>query len=1185
MSVAQNMGSINQAVKAATPYNTLYFGIYPQTFFRTVLEAMDHRPTPETPQIPFVVVESDNQVLNGGALSFGKMPRGQASVINVEPLKWQIVKDDPEGILMFTDGNINVVPYNDQMENPTWNGTWRDASVRRLLSNDILSGYSHDSIPPVYRSSLTSYPSSEIGKFNYLIGTIFPHSDLPAPPANSTTAVWHAAGAAVRTDYFTESERKAVVSSLLTNPSFGANQDNINTDDMIFLPAVDVVEAVYPVATTRKSVNTRYVMSYPNTTSAPADDDWITRTHSSAPFPGFITQITRNTGAKDTESTHTKKPIRPALHLDRNRIVMVSQSKPAATSLSFTATTFAPSTTLKLTLVDGTLTPFSVTCTTAPVNGYIPVSGSLALDCNGGTGGTGSYISCLLESEGSIKYYTKATSSTGSATAVNLNFAGVSSGTYTLKVFNEITNTTDKPDYATPPVSFDIYISGDPLVAPVIATVALSNGFEGRAYSDTVKLSTAGSPAPKYAVSSGSLPPGLTLNATTGRISGTLSASSAGSYTFKISVHNPAGSDERQFTITASAIVPPVIATKQSDLISADSVQGYLTIPYIFRFKLQAGTGLPSVKFYKTSGNLPTGFTLDENGTLHGIPVTVETQNFTICAETEGMFDYQSYSISILTTSPTNPILPVFVTKDLGASAQVTENTLFADTAIQITGSQFVDVQYDPTTFPTGITFDPSTRRILGTPLQGTSGTYNLKLWAKNPATKPLLPSGPDSVGITYPLTVLQANIPKITVPATLPPAAVGLLYSVVITTDLPATLAVTGGLLPPPDFMLNASNELAGTPNKAGTYTFTIRASNANGWSNREFTLTVQPPLPPPLINPFILPDGTVGEAYVGATITAINSPTSWSWTGAPPGLTLSSGGVISGIPTADGTWPVSVTATNAWGTSASVTASIVIRQSPLSAPPVFVKALTEGIEGIPYYDKIYVYTRPDIVWTLIGGTLPPGLKFENGIISGTPSNREGRYRITVRATSAGSHFAPVTQELTLWIMSLAEDWRSRKVTLPTVAGAVTRPAPDAYYVKSGSDFVFTITPNGDRKFVPEVTTNRILLDDSTGVIVAANPDSVSYTVTIRDIHEEVYINVVPSANAPVEGVTKVWSVGRCLYIATQEATEVKIYNLIGNLVKYVSVAAGQMELTTLPTGVYLVELNSKAVFKAIIK
>jgi hypothetical protein len=1183
-SVAQNIGSIGQASNASAPYNTVYFGIYPQTFNNTVLEAMAHLPTPSYPTAPFVVVATDGQVLNGGAVPMGKNPRGQATIINVEPLKWRIVKDDAEGILLFTDGNVDVQPYNDQVAYPLWDGKWETSSLRSWFTASFLNGHSAGSIPQVYKPSLSTSHSN--GLYNDLIGVVYPHADLPS--STDVTPAWSASGDASLTNYFTVAEKGAIVLSALTNPTRGANPDNQNTDDLVYLPSVEDVEAVYPIAVPayRNSVNTRYTMSFPSTTSAPADDDWITRSHSSAPFPGYVTQIRRTSGIQEPEAVAAKKPIRPALHLNRDRVLMVSQSKPAAVSATLAATSFLPSNTLKLTLIDATLPSFTAGTSLAAVNGFIPVGTTLLMECNGGSTGANSFISCLLEDATGIKYYTKASACTGAMVNVTLNFTGVTPGTYSMKVFNEIVNATDKPDYSTPTGSIAIYIAGGPLAVPVINTAeTLSAGFEGKSYTDTVKMSAVGSPAPTFAISDGALPAGLTLNAATGRISGTLAAGTTGAHTFKVKVQNPAGFSEEPFTLTVYQIVPPEIATQQSDLITAGAHQGYLSIPYSFQFQLQPGTGQPYVKFSKTGGNLPAGLTLDDNGTLHGSPTTVETQNFTICAETEGTYDYQSYTLSILTSNPLALLTPAFATANLGTSAQVRENTSFADTTIQITGSQFIDVQYDPATFPTGMTFDPYTRKITGMPILGTAGPYNLKLWAKNPATKPADPLGPDSIGITYALTVLPANVPLITTASLLPPAGQGLLYGQKIVTDLPATLSLTGML--PSGIVFTPTDSLVGTPTVPGTYTFTITATNADGYSTKIFTLDVQAPLPAPLIDPIpTLSEGTVGIGYTGATLTATSSPTSWTWTGAPTGLTLSNAGVISGTPTGSpGIYTVSITAANAFATSVSVPATIVIRQSPLTVAPTLVSELPDAIDGIGYGANVFVFNRPDIVWTIADGDLPYGLTFEDGAISGTPvGNTQGRYTFTVSAASATALFTTVIRELSIWVVSYTEDGRSRKVTLEPVARATTDPAPDVYYVKTGDDFGFVITPANGLRFVPEVTTSRAVIPDAEGIIVTPNADG-TYTISVKEIREDIVINVIPQATTPVESAEKVWSTGNRLYILTPTTTEAKVYNLAGTLVKVIPLKAGETGVAPLPSGIYIIELHKGAVFKAIVK
>src|SRR5207253_1853262 len=81
--------------------------------------------------------------------------------------------------------------------------------------------------------------------------------------------------------------------------------------------------------------------------------------------------------------------------------------------------------------------------------------------------------------------------------------------------------------------------------------------------------------------------------------------------------------------------------------------------------------------------------------------------------------------------------------------------------------------------------------------------------------------------------------------------------------------------------------------------------------------------------LTPSTLPNGTVGASY-SQTITASGGTAPYSFVVTagmlPPGLVLSSGGVLSGTPTTAGTSTFTVTATDANGNSGSKTYAITI-------------------------------------------------------------------------------------------------------------------------------------------------------------------------------------------------------------------------------------------------------------------
>ena len=107
---------------------------------------------------------------------------------------------------------------------------------------------------------------------------------------------------------------------------------------------------------------------------------------------------------------------------------------------------------------------------------------------------------------------------------------------------------------------------------------------------------------------------------------------------------------------------------------------------------------------------------------------------------------------------------------------------------------------------------------------------------------------------------------------------------------------------------------------------------------------------------------------------------------------MSVTTAGLISGTPTSDGTFPVSVTATNGSGTGSS---PLVITINP--APPVITSALAaSGQEGQPFNYQIAASNSP----TNYGATgLPSGLSVDTtmGVISGTPAAGTGGVSYTV--------------------------------------------------------------------------------------------------------------------------------------------------------------------------------------------
>ena len=522
-----------------------------------------------------------------------------------------------------------------------------------------------------------------------------------------------------------------------------------------------------------------------------------------------------------------------------------------------------------------------------------------------------------------------------------------------------------------------------------VSPASLPTPHVGTAYSRT--LSANGGTAPySYAVTSGSLPPGLSLSGAT--VSGT--PSQAGGYTATIIVTDDVGTTEtKSYTVNVPVPTLTIAPPPAADLNTA----------YSYALNANTAGALTPYTYVLLSGSLPPGLSLS-GGVISGTPTAAGTYSFVLHAVdsspnipgvSPGPYASNvSLSITVQNVPPTAG----------SVSATVAHNSTNNPITLNITGDPATSVAV--ATAAAHGTATASGTSITYTPTTGYGGPDSFTYTATNGAGT--------SAPATVTITVSQPAI--LYTPAAPPRPIAGTAYNHSIANasggTAPYTYAVSTGALPA-GLTLATGGTISGKATAVGTFAFAVVATDSSSgtgpFNSMPANVTLMVDAPVIRLAPTTVPGGTANTAY-SQTVTATGGTTPYTYavTGGalPTGLTLSAVGVLSGTPTQAGSFFITVTAADSsTGPGAPYSGArayvLTVAGPTITLVPASVPNATVGTaytQTVAASGGAAPYTFSTI------GSIPPGLNVSSsGTLSGTPTTA-GDFIFNIVATDAQS-------------------------------------------------------------------------------------------------------------------------------------------------------------------------------------
>ena len=592
-------------------------------------------------------------------------------------------------------------------------------------------------------------------------------------------------------------------------------------------------------------------------------------------------------------------------------------------------------------------------------------------------------------------------------------------------------------------------------------------------------LTGSGGTAPlTYYVSSGSLPSGLSLNSSSGAVTGTPSAPyNTANVVFSVK-------DSINLVATTTSSVSFTVSAAPTAISGPTTQTPTVGTPMSFTPLSVSGGARPLTYFY--SGTLPPGLTFDAStgqvaGTPSG-PYSTASVVFSV-KDANNVVAPTTNSVSFTVASAPTATAAAIPAQNLTVGTAISSFTPLAGSG----GTAPLTYYVSSGSLPSGISLNSSSGEVGGTPSAPYS-TANVVFSVRDANNS--VPSTTSSVSFTVSVAPTAsagptAQTPTVGTPMSFTPLSVS-------GGARPLTYYVRSGTLPPGLTLDASTGQVAGTPSgpySTASVVFEVKDANnvvAPTTNSVSFTVASAPTATAAAIPAQNLTVGTAISSFTPLAGSGGTAPLTYyvSSGSLPTGLSLnSSSGAVTGTPSAAySTANVVFSVKDANNSVPSTTSSVSFTVSaiPTATANTTAQTLMFGV-AMPAFTPLLVAggARP-LTYYVSSGTLPPGLSLNasTGAVTGTPTAIYSTANVVFSVKDANNVVATTTSSVNFRVLPAT--------TTITITSSSATPT-------FGKSVQFTAT------IAPQTATGTVTFKDGTIVLgaVTVSGGNASFTTS----------------------------------------------------------------------------------------